>query len=183
MKYTGKLGKRRPYKAPPGSLASPDVIGKHHADEANERGDLMLELFRYYGVTLGDWVDLAMRLAEEHVPAFQREQARDGPKPVWDFQSRALLRIRVDEYVAVSGRSLNAAYAHLARQKPWKEMFGPNTKKRALALKAQYLKADPAWVQIVRDAAAMDRNTFALYEQEVKTAITARLGDKTRGDT
>lgn len=152
MKYSGKLGKQRPYRTPPGPLATDEQQDAWVRSEIDDEWAIVRELFVHYGCEIGDWRELAWALMQDHVPAISRARAPSGRKPVWDDVNRAELVLAIDELrERNSSLSIVGAAGRLCRKEPWRKLLSAQ-KNPADALRKQYEKADHRWVDMTRKA-------------------------------
>ncbi|MDD5336155.1 MAG: hypothetical protein PHS32_20660 [Rhodoferax sp.] len=163
--YIGELAKKLPPLPKLDKSAGPlsQVFHEKEVIEAIERGiDQEFEklplLFEHYGIEARDhasYIRLALALARDWVPGFQRMNDRAGPKQKWDDGGRARLKIAIDDFIGNSeagmkGGSptkLEAAEALLCRVE-WKRKSAS-----AAALLKQAEMANPILVAIERDGA------------------------------
>ena len=160
FKYSGILA--RPYKLPPppglmADNATRAAFEQWHRASQRERWQA---LFEAHGVEFGDVPELLLRMAVAHVPGF-RAKHRDGPKQVWDMDTKARLRIAVDDFVAqrkAAGKpaSISQACKYLAIHEPWASMLRRGNNSPSQALREHYNTADKRWVKVVRDADAYE---------------------------
>lgn len=172
MRYSGFLGKKRPYRKPPGSLASAETHKAFVHNQVEETLAVSTALFAFHNVEPWDWRGLAVALARTHVPALSAERAKRGPSLIWDELTRGLLRIEVDDYINSRGGdvSITNACRIVARRKHWSERLRGG-KNPVEALRHQYNKAMPAVVRLIRKAKSWEE--FAADNPEEAAAIEA----------
>lgn len=88
------------------------------------------------------WLQLAVKLALEHVPGFQVER-KVGAKPKWTIFNRRELRETIDceksKAGNIAGKGIAWACGILAKQEPWKSLV--KGQDRAESLRSVYYKA------------------------------------------
>lgn len=151
MKYTGTLVSPIVERMPDGGLLAGDAeFAKEAARVKVAQLEKLPALFEAHGVEVGDYQSLALALAETHVAGFKVVE-RAGAKVKWQVYELTQFKIAVDDLVA-SGEASSVTHAidRVRRRPEWSGII----KKSATpsALRKQYDRADPMWVQMLRDA-------------------------------
>jgi len=151
FKYKGDLIKPM---APPivGLLASDEDVLRIAKEQVKEEARRMRLLFEAHGIAEGDWVPLCYALARTHVAGFRMEKGRRGRPPKWGDLQRAELVLAVE---GTGLENIKQATEILAQQEPWQSMLVAT--RGAETLRDEYTRADPRWVNVLRDARAYDR--------------------------
>lgn len=154
--YRGELRKKLPRKNKAKKLAA-GLRGDQEGLRALIREEIhgqhkkLPALFKHFGIEAElDFDDaifeLALRLAEAHVPGFQYEQARGAPKK-WDYQKRVKAAIELGKLEARHpGKSHNYLASILHKQVPWSSMSKTSA---ALLKQIRLLNRDDATMNVI----------------------------------
>jgi hypothetical protein len=168
FKYTGVLSKHRVRVRE----LTPVATAKEHKARKKRQSDelkaLFVELCRFHDVKPFDWMGLAMKLAQVHVPAFSYEETKRGPRLRWDNRTRAMLRFDVSIVRDERGLDVADACALLARREPYKSKLRLTVRNPSEALRRQYNLASPLWVKLVNAARILDQFEPQLGEETEK---------------
>lgn len=130
--YRGELRKKLPRKNEAKKLAAvlredPEGLRALIREEIEAQHKKLPALFKHFGIEPGldfddAYFELAMRLAEAHVPGFQYEQARGAPRK-WDHRKRVKAAIELGKLQHHHpDKSDNYLASILHKQLPWSSM-------------------------------------------------------------
>ena len=151
MKYTGAL-KKAIVRKRLGILHTESEFQDDSQRIVDEMVSKLPELFAVYEVNQGDWVSLAFRLAQAHVPGFKVVDPPGRP-PEWGPHENAGFHIDVDAVIDERHLTVVEAIKIVIRMESWAKKTSPMN---MVALERRYYSADPAWVKIVKDARAYE---------------------------
>lgn len=149
MKYTGTLKKPVTRKRM-GLLQGEDVYQAEAKRIADETFAKFPELFKAHDVPEGNWLALAVALAQAHVPGFKVVKP-PGRTTKWGLAEKAEFRLDVDTIIDSTGWSVVRAIRKVMRTEPWLKVAEPMT---IGALEQHYYTADLRFVEVVRSARA-----------------------------
>ena len=110
------------------------------------------------------WMDLAIALARDFVPAFQ-EKSRPGPKLKWTEMRKSTLVVELDRLARALECTVEEAADELAKRKPWihflqtKDRFEESPDPGEALRKIYYQSKRSRWSQVTEKA-------FRWHEQE-----------------
>jgi len=170
MKYSGVLA--TPLNRPQiGVIHTDDQIEAEWRRVLVERLEKLPALAQAHGVAEGDWLGLAMRLAETHVPGFKMVN-RAGRRTEWSELDKAELRIDADDIREKTGKTVDASIREAVKSDRWR---GKTSEMKPAALRQHYYAADARFIQIAQDARA-----FEGLPQQVKNALNEGLVEEAR---
>jgi hypothetical protein len=188
FKHT-ELNKKRSHPKV-GPLASDEKARDAVKIQSDDEWKSILQLCDEYEVRIDDdlWMNLALALARDFVPAFQ-ERKRPGPKTKWNSYRCGILVVEIERLVESHALSIEAAADLLATMRPWKQNIQVKDKMVASsddlegvtpdageALRHIYfLSRDKKWTDVTRLAYKWhkDSGTLSDWDEAVSSVFEA----------
>ena len=167
-----------------GPIATDAQARKMGQAQSDDEWQSILMLCDEYGIKNDDnfWMNLAIALAMDFVPAFQ-EKTRPGKKVKWTDHRRGVLVVEIERIKESRSCSVEIAAAELAKKEPWKEFLQIKEKGQLTETspdpgealrKTYYQSRNHLWSKIVKEAYLYHEllGTTVEWESTVTDAFT-----------
>jgi hypothetical protein len=163
-----------------GPLATEEGAKKIWRDQSEDEWNSVRQLCDEYGIEYDDnfWMNLAVALARDFVPAFQ-DKTRPGPKQKWTDHRRGILVVEIERIKTSQSISIEDAADELAKKEPWKNFIqikqkgsDPDTSPDPgeTLRHAYYESFDRRWLNVTRKAFLYHEATDTVAEWDAMVA-------------